>query len=228
MSDIVSEIRENTQIKSFKIIMDNICKDGTFFLSKSLGYKQKVFLHNNLTIASGRTVEEFNSPKKPQKRTKEKFTELHSLLNPKIPTAGIPTGSGFYMFIAKENFDITIKEVFYDFISLQLDGNEIVGRLLSTPKINSFLGEKILSSDDSISILKHEIVYVGQAKNIYSRYSQHWSSKLDKTSSMKLGRRNKILENVDFYCQVIPSDSKYKKGDFESYVRNFYGSRFGQ
>jgi hypothetical protein len=54
------------------------------------------------------------------------------------------------------------------------------------------------------------------------------SDKLDKTSGLKLGIRSSIINNLDFYCQIISDDCTYKKGVFESYIRNFYGSRFGK
>jgi hypothetical protein len=90
-----------------------------------------------------------------------------------------------------------------------------------------YFGEKS-DLDAIVKIHKNEVFYVGQAKNIDSRYSQHVSDKLDKTSGLKLGIRSSIINNLDFYCQIISDDCTYKKGVFESYIRNFYGSRFGK
>lgn len=227
MTKVISEVKVSEELGAFRGILEAAIKKDVFYIQEKYNYRPCTFFDSSMQKQKGRSVAEVNSPKKPQKRTIDHYDSIYSLLNPKKYDNGFPTQSGFYFFIANKDFGITIRNLFYEFIALQIENDEIVLRLLSTPKINEFKDEK-LSLDTVLSIRKNEIFYVGQAKNIHSRYCQHMSEKLDKTSGLKLGMRLAIYESLDFYCQIIEDDCKYKKGVFESYIRNFYGTRFGK
>ena len=227
MEKIISEIKVKEQIETFKGIIDDVINKDVFYVQESFNYKPKPIFDSNMVFIKGRTIADVNSPKTPQKRTKEKYENIYSLLSPKKYYNGIPTSAKYYMFVSNKDFDIKIKDMFYDFIALQIQNSDIIVRLLSTPKINLFFEENN-KLDAIIKIHKNEVFYVGQAKNIYSRYCQHVSGSLDKTGGLKLGIRSSIISNFDFYCQIISDDSICEKGVFESYIRKFYGSRFGK
>ena len=217
----------NDQLETLKDILDDVINKDVFYVQESFNYKPRTIFNSDKKLIKGRTVIEVNSPKKPQKRTIEKYENIYSLLTPKKYKNGFPTKAGYYIFVANKDFDIKIKDMFYDFIALQIQYSDIIVRLLSIPKINLYFEEKS-ELDTLIKIHKNEVFYVGQAKNIFSRYCQHLNDKLDKTSGLKLGLRSSIISHLDFYCQIITDDSPYKKGVYESYIRDFYGSRFGK
>jgi hypothetical protein len=202
MTKIVSEIKVVDQIATLKSIIDDVINKDVFYVQGFFDYKPKPIFNSKKKLIKGRTIKDVNSPKKPQQRTIEKYDNIYSLLSPKKYSNGFPTRAGYYMFVANKDFDIKLRDVFYDFIALQIQNSDIIVRLLSTPKINLYFGEKS-DLDAIVKIHKNEVFYVGQAKNIDSRYSQHVSDKLDKTSGLKLGIRSSIINNLDFYCQII-------------------------
>ena len=93
---------------------------------------------------------------------------------------------------------------------------------MCSPKLNLYKDEQV-NFNSTIKIQKGEIIYVGESGNIYDRYQQHQSDKIDRTGAMKFGLRQSLRKNVDFY--FIETD---KNSELEKHIRDYYGSRFGR
>ena len=131
---------------------------------------------------------------------------------------------GVYIFVAKEDFSFTVKEVFDEFASIRCRDKEVEFFYACTPKINFFIDEEVKLAFD-IKIKKGELIYVGEAKNIKLRYNQHNSDKIDKTSSLKLGLRKNIQDKVIFYYKEIKNKDR---SNLEKNIRNKFRPRFGE
>lgn len=221
-------MNESIKTKFNDILNELLKKDKSFYIQDEFDYSQKPFLFRNKKI-EGRSVSEVRSPSKPQKRTIEKYIEIYSLIDFKnfAENKSLPTKSGIYIFVANKDFVLNIRDFFQDFVVICKQKQEIMISLSSTPRINLFKGE-IINENKIIKISANEIFYVGQSKNIHKRINQHYDDKLNQTSSLKLGIRTDISQYLDLYYQVIHKDSIYKNGEFESYIRKFYGVRVGK
>ena len=131
---------------------------------------------------------------------------------------------GVYIFVAKEDFSFSVKDIFSPFASLRMNNGKADCFYACTPKINFFKNESSYLST-VIHINKGELIYVGEALNIKGRYTQHISDKINKTSSLKLGLRKEIMENVDFYYTSIVGKNR---STLEQNIRETFYPRFGE
>ena len=132
----------------------------------------------------------------------------------------VPNNKGVYCFVANKDFQTTIKKIFKPF--LMIDCNKEI-HLICRPQLNY---NHSFKDDGNITFLENNIIYVGEANDLKSRYYQHISDKIDKTCSMKLGLTQTFYNNVDYYYKTIGDDEKRK--ELENRIRTDYGCWFGK
>lgn len=131
---------------------------------------------------------------------------------------------GVYIFVAKEEISLLIKEAFIKFASVRIENNEVKIFYPCTPKINFYSEEKETISD-TITLKQGSLIYVGEAKDLKNRYNRHYSSHINKTSALKLGLRECIKDKVIFYYKEIKDDAR---SNLEKDIRNEFRPRFGE
>ena len=131
---------------------------------------------------------------------------------------------GVYIFVAKEDFSFSVKDIFLPFASLRMNNGKADCFYACTPKINFFNNENPYLST-IININKGELIYVGETKELKARYNQHISDKINRTSSLKLGLRKNIQDNVDFYYTAVKDK---ERSNLEKTIRDEFCPRFGK
>lgn len=125
-----------------------------------------------------------------------------------------------FFFVANTDISLDIYETFNNFIDIQANNQEILAYLLSSPKINLSITEHF-----PITIKKGEIIYVGESKNLTSRYYQHMEDKLSKAASMKFKLRKKVFgdyPNRHFDTYIIRECESKKRTELERFIRNCF------
>lgn len=147
-----------------------------------------------------------------KKIPKEKLLKLHKIKNPNMTRNEFKKEeykklhhlSGTYLFVVKRNFEIDkhifMKEVIGEFRTFE---DKTYSIDVGVPPCN-FSGRKIKCQ-------RGEILYVGSAKDIYGRLTQHLFSKsITRNVSLKLGFRTRqyIKKYVDIYYTTKLKDEK--------------------
>lgn len=105
---------------------------------------------------------------------------------------------GVYCFYVKKTFSMTLKALFEPFVHIGIKGEKLTAFLVCVPKINlttAYEDKLNKKKDFEISFKCGQLIYVGEANNIKSRYDSHINDKINKTSSLKLGLRNERKDN---------------------------------
>lgn len=134
---------------------------------------------------------------------------------------------GVYCFYSKEDFDISFEDLFLPFVQIGKEGENLKAYLVCVPKINLTVKEKQnMNKNYKAHILKGELLYVGEAENIESRYKSHINDKINKTSSLKLGLRKSLSNKTGYFYISVPS--KESKTRLEKAIRQNFHPRFGE
>ena len=192
-----------------------------------IGNSRDLKLVSRNAVDSPQIIVEFDKNKKPKitgqlKDFLEK-KEIECIFNNciKVNTQGV------YCFYARKRFDITLEELFKPFIYISIKDDKVTAFLLCVPKINLTKGEKEkLKQNPNITINQGELIYVGEAENIKTRYKSHMNDRLNKTSSLKLGLREKLSSNIEFF--YIPTSGNISKSELEKFIRENYYPLFGE
>ena len=159
--------------------------------------------------------------RKPNQNTIDKIYKCFELVQKmKIKNNLSTNKKGLYCFVASSDFSLSLFDLFAPFLFVGKDGNY---KLIGTSKINTFPGESFSNWDEQIDFKKGEVVYVGSSENLHNRVMAHLSSGSDLPNSLKLGERQILKENVLLYSLECEDANK-----LESFIRNYYGSRFGK
>lgn len=130
---------------------------------------------------------------------------------------------GVYFFVATRDISFTIREAFEQFI--QISVKDLKLHLMCSPKLNVY---KLNHFDETYTIKKNEVIYIGRAKELKTRYDSHMSDKIDKTNSMKFGLRKNIFifegenRNCDYYI-ITCDDYKQKEVAFKKKFKCHFG-----
>ena len=223
---------KDAQINQLKNIINSILNNSKIYIGENFKYKPCIFTTDKETIVTKATKSEKQRIKKTNdlkilRKTRISAWEDHQKIiknNMKSlkQQGSISTNQGTYVFVANKDFKFTISEIFEPFVSINIVEDTIQAYLMCSPKLNLYKDEQV-NFNSTIKIQKGEIIYVGESGNIYDRYQQHKSDKIDRTGAMKFGLRQSLRKNVDFY--FIETD---KNSELEKHIRDYYGSRFGR
>lgn len=217
-------------------LIQNEIEKGELVINNIKKVVPKVF-YNNIVLEGHKYKDALGVNPKQKKKDKLNIYFDYIKKNTQFLSNGFPTCAGVYGFVAKEEIELVIYEEFKNFVALRLGANnEINFSLLCTPKLNLYNGE----DKNKIKINKGELIYVGEANNLKKRYDEHYSDKIDKCNSMKFGIRKELYKKVEYFCIKLEETDpcfngekgkekiKEYKTQIESYLRNFYGVRFGK
>lgn len=200
---------DDARVEIIQQMIKDKLTDESFYANKktekSLMYM--AYDYDNVCFYEPRNYKEIFGLQRESLKSRIKFLILNHYIknNHNIgKTSGFPTSDGVYLFLIKSDFEMSINELFLPLTYIGIKNDNINYTLPFIPKVNIYKDDENINQ--TIKFKKGYVLYAGETQDIHSRYYEHMNADICAPTSLKLGLRIKLKENIDFVYIKIEKD----------------------